>query len=164
MGKSAILIVENSPEDEDRQRQQEEIGMHDDKGGMEVEDEQRQENRIDTAKAVSNRSSSANREKRNALPEVHCRHNDKSEREAENKPGRKDRTDTAKAVSNRSNQGEKKKGKPKYVPGPIGALIDQAAVVGLHLTVNAKDELEFQRKGRGSIPLTGWNKKAWKKK
>ena len=30
----------------------------------------------------------------------------------------------------------KKKTKPKYVPGPIGALIDQAETVGLQLTIN----------------------------
>ena len=53
--------------------------------------------------------------------------------------------------------------KPKYVPGPIGALIDQAEVVGLHLTINRQEELEFRTNGRGPIPLTRWGKKAWAK-
>ena len=52
--------------------------------------------------------------------------------------------------------------KLKYVPGPIGSLIDQAGAVGLHLAVNTNNDLEFRREGRGPIPLTGWNKKAWK--
>ena len=54
------------------------------------------------------------------------------------------------------------KGKLKYVPGPIGALIDQAGVIGLNLTINSNKELEFTREGRGPIPLIGWNKKAWR--
>ena len=54
------------------------------------------------------------------------------------------------------------KGKLKYVPGPVGALIDQAAIVGLNLVINSDNELEFQREGRGPIPLIGWNRKAWK--
>ena len=54
-------------------------------------------------------------------------------------------------------------GKLKYVPGPIGALIDQAEVVGLHLALNSGNGLEFQREGRGPIPLAGWNRKAWNK-
>ena len=55
----------------------------------------------------------------------------------------------------------KKKPKLQCVPGAIGALIDQAEVVGLQLAVNQQDELEFRRDGRGSIPLTRWGKKAW---
>ena len=58
---------------------------------------------------------------------------------------------------------QKKKIKPKYVPGPIGALIDQAETVGLQLTINQEDELEFKREGRAPIPLTKWGKKVWKK-
>ena len=44
-----------------------------------------------------------------------------------------------------SNKVARTKANPKYVPGPIGALIDQAEVVGLQLTINHKDELEFRR-------------------
>lgn len=51
--------------------------------------------------------------------------------------------------------------KLKYVPGPIGSLIDQAAVVGLQMRLNAKGELEFGREEREPIPLIGLNKKAW---
>ena len=58
---------------------------------------------------------------------------------------------------------QKKKSKPKYVPGPIGALIDQAETVGLQLAINQEDELEFKREGRGPIPLTKLGKKVWKK-
>ena len=159
VGKSAVLLVDSLHENEGSQRQQDENRMQGDKGGRESEAKQGQTNRIDTAKAVPNRSKSAISVNGSDVVEaVPIR-----SRNATPKEGG-DRTETAKAVSNRSKQGEKKKGKPKYVPGPIGALIDQAAVVGLHLIVNSKDELEFQRKGRGSIPLTGWSKKAWKKK
>ena len=35
--------------------------------------------------------------------------------------------------------------KIKYVPGPIGSLIDQAEVVGLQLALNTNNELEFRR-------------------
>lgn len=70
--------------------------------------------------------------------------------------------DIAKVVTNRPNQDGTTRGKLKYVPGPVGAFIDQAADVGLHLVVNSKNELEFQREGRGPIPLIGWNRKAWK--
>ena len=39
----------------------------------------------------------------------------------------------------RSRQGEAtKKGKLKYVPGPIESLIDQAGLMGLQLVVNSK--------------------------
>ena len=55
------------------------------------------------------------------------------------------------------------KTKPKYVPGPIGARIDQAEVVGFQLAINQQDELEFRREGRSPIPLTRWGKKAWAK-
>ena len=45
-----------------------------------------------------------------------------------------------------------KKPKLKYVPGPIGALIDQADVVGLHLTINQQDELEPEEKEEAQSP------------
>ena len=47
----------------------------------------------------------------------------------------------------------KSKNRHKYVPGPIGALMDQAEVVGLQLAINQQDELEFRREGRDPIPL-----------
>ena len=53
--------------------------------------------------------------------------------------------------------------KLKHVPGPIGALIDQAEVVGLQLAINRRNELEIRRSGRGPIPSTKWGKKAWTK-
>ena len=65
--------------------------------------------------------------------------------------------------SKHSKEAKKKKAKPKYVPGPIGSLIDQAETVGLQLTINQSNELEFKREGRGAIPLTKWGKKAWAK-
>ena len=58
--------------------------------------------------------------------------------------------------------GEKKKHpacKNKYVPGPIGVLIDQAEVVGLQLALNTNNELEFRREGRGPITLNGAEQK-----
>lgn len=57
----------------------------------------------------------------------------------------------------------KKNTRLKYIPGPIGALIDQAEHVGLQLTINQKDELEFRRSGRAPIPLAKWGKNAWAK-
>ena len=51
----------------------------------------------------------------------------------------------------------------KYVPGPIGALRDQAERVGFHLAVGPEGKLELQRENRKPIPLTGWGKKAWSK-
>ena len=51
--------------------------------------------------------------------------------------------------------------KLSYVLGPIGSLIDQAAAVGLELRLNSKQELEFARRDKSAIPLTGWGKKAW---
>ena len=69
----------------------------------------------------------------------------------------------AKLRKNKGRRNAKKKTRPKYVPGPIGALIDQAETVGLHLTINQNDELEFTREGRGPIPLTKRGKTVWVK-
>lgn len=49
----------------------------------------------------------------------------------------------------------------KYVPGPIGALRDQAEIVGLKLDTGPGGALELQREGRRPIPITGWGKRAW---
>ena len=54
-----------------------------------------------------------------------------------------------------SYQGNPKMERLKYVPGPIGSLIDQAAVVGLQLQINADNDLVFGREEREPIPLIG---------
>ena len=56
---------------------------------------------------------------------------------------------------------EERRHRLKYVPGPIGALRDQAEIVGLSLAAGPNGDLELQREGRRPIPLTGWGKKAW---
>lgn len=53
------------------------------------------------------------------------------------------------------NKAANNKSRPNDVPGPIGALMDQAEVVGLHLATNQQDELEFRREGRSPIPGLG---------
>ena len=63
----------------------------------------------------------------------------------------------------KQNKKRKKQLKPTYVPSPIGALIDQARTMGLHLVTNQQNELEFQREGRSAIPLTKWGNKSWTK-
>ena len=42
----------------------------------------------------------------------------------------------------------------KYIPGPIGSLRDQAAAVGLDLTIDAEDNLVLERKHG----LQGWER------
>ena len=66
-------------------------------------------------------------------------------------------TETDNALQEQTAQGKRL----QYVPGPIGALVDQAELVGLQVKINDKDELELAREGREPIPITGWGKKAW---
>ena len=83
--------------------------------------------------------------------------------EGQKEDGKNPTEGTSEKQEESRNKDVKSKNRPKYVPGPIGALMDQTEVVGLQLAINQQDELEFRREGRSPIPLTRWGKKVWTK-